>query len=737
MDSLKAFDLALFRFINLDLKNAFFDWLLPYFNSNVLFVPILAVVGIWLVWRGGMRGRLFVCFMLLTFVIGDPIIVRSLKNFIDRPRPFDVLTDIHLLVHNIDNPSMPSGHAANWFAAAMVSGIYYRRSLWFMLPMAFLEAFSRVYLGVHYPSDVTAGAMIGIGYAILTVWISDFIWNAAGPRWFPIWHEQVPSLIHPTEPGQRSRWTKGSEVPATEPSLPSISQRAPAEAMSRATLDQHWLRLGYVLLGAMLLGHFAYFAADRIELSAGEAVRWLWSKHLDFATFDRPPLVAYLQYLGVLLWGDTVFGVRFFAPVLGALTGLVALRWVAREANGFVACMLILTATATPLLMAGFTLMTPDSLAVLFWMAALASGWTALQHNSTRAWMWTGVWMGLGALSSYLASLQWICWFVFFAMWPSARREFRRPGLYVALLIYLIFLLPAVIWNARNEWITLSILASRAGLDRGWTPTLRYAWEFIASEAALLNPVFFVGAAFMVAGVWRSRVKSGFMVYLFSMSAPLFLFLLLYSLRARVEPNWIAPAVLPLFALMLLYSDERWRKGATWVRHALIAGIAVGWVVVVPLHETLVIAKLTGNQLPVRFDPLTRVLGWKELARVVDQARTDLAKEGKPVFIIAEDDGLASLLSFYFPKVETGARGISAVFSLSPEAGSTPPFDRQSFQARKGENAIHVALARQAEGPEPPIREKFASIANLGSRDILFKNRVLRRIQLFACRDLR
>src|ERR1044071_577433 len=113
MDSLESLDVRLFRFINVDLKNGVLDWLLPYFNSNALFVPVLMILAIWLTWKGGTRGRLLVCFLLLTFVLGDTIIVNSLKKFIDRPRPFTTLHGIHLLVGRTDNPSMPSGHAAN------------------------------------------------------------------------------------------------------------------------------------------------------------------------------------------------------------------------------------------------------------------------------------------------------------------------------------------------------------------------------------------------------------------------------------------------------------------------------------------------------------------------------------------------------------------------------------------------------------------------------------------------
>ena len=91
--------------------------------------------------------------------------------------------------------SMPSSHAANWFAATMVLFLFYRRSLWFMLPLALGVSFSRIYNGVHYPSDVLAGAIIGAGYAVAAAIAIEAAWQIFGKKYFPRWHEKLPSLV--------------------------------------------------------------------------------------------------------------------------------------------------------------------------------------------------------------------------------------------------------------------------------------------------------------------------------------------------------------------------------------------------------------------------------------------------------------------------------------------------------------------------------------------------------------
>ena len=187
-------DAALFRSINHSLSNPLFDWLMPVLSGNKFFVPMVIVAAVALIWKQRTKGALCVAFILLAVALGDPLIINSIKHAVARPRPFVTLPDAITLVGRTESFSLPSAHAANMAAAAMVAFLFFRRSWRFMVPLAAAVAFSRVYNGVHYVSDVLIGATLGAGYAAVMVWAADACWNWAGRKWFPLWWAQVPSL---------------------------------------------------------------------------------------------------------------------------------------------------------------------------------------------------------------------------------------------------------------------------------------------------------------------------------------------------------------------------------------------------------------------------------------------------------------------------------------------------------------------------------------------------------------
>jgi 4-amino-4-deoxy-L-arabinose transferase-like glycosyltransferase/membrane-associated phospholipid phosphatase len=732
-------DAELFRFINHTLINSIFDQLMPLVSGNAYFHPALVLLGILLIWKGGVRG--LVCLIMLGSIVamGDGLCT-LMKNAVERDRPFITLQDVHLLVGKSNSFSMPSGHAANWFAGTMVAFIYYRRSVLVMLPIALVVSFSRIYNGVHYPSDVLAGAALGAGFAVAALWLFESVWRWAGQKWFPLWWPRMPSLVvfkASPESSEEESYQDSAAPPPTRGVAPA-GFRAP-----HATMDDHWLRLGYVCIGVLLLVRLIYIGTKIIQLSEDEAYQWVWSKHLALSYYSKPPLIAYTQFLSTSIWGDSAFGVRFFSPIISAIISLSVLRFFARELNARAGFFLVLVAAATPLASVGAVLMTIDPLSVLFWTAAMLAGWRAIQPDSkTTDWLWVGLWMGLGFLSKYTELFQLLCWAVLFALWPPARKQLRRPGPYLALFVNLLCAVPVVVWNARHNWITVTHVAQNAGAGTAWHPTLKYLGEFLGSELGLLNPVFVIATVWAALAFWRRGRRNPHLTYFFCMGAPLFVVYLLLSFRSRVLPNWIAPAVLPLFCLAVVYWDTRWRLGVTWVKPWLKVGLNLGAVMVLLGHDTNLVKAVTGYYLPVKLDPLHRVREWDKIALAVDEARQQLLSEGKPVFIITDHYGIAGEISFYLPEAQARVKTNPLVYYQTSPVPENQFYFWPGYTQRKGENAIYVReLDRNDPSPFAApgrLQQEFESVTDLGVTNVMYHSKfLLRPFQLFACRGVR
>ncbi|MGC4101085.1 phosphatase PAP2 family protein [Ferruginibacter sp.] len=108
------------------------------------------------------------------------VVSESMKSAINRKRPAETYPGVIFPYHEVTGRSFPSGHTSLVFATAASLSIQYKK--WYVVVPAYAWAtsvgYSRMYLGVHYPSDVLGGAAVGIGSAYLSQWLNKKLFPA-------------------------------------------------------------------------------------------------------------------------------------------------------------------------------------------------------------------------------------------------------------------------------------------------------------------------------------------------------------------------------------------------------------------------------------------------------------------------------------------------------------------------------------------------------------------------------
>ena len=157
---------TVFDFFNSTCHNIFCDWVMPVITraGTGEFLFIVAVLMLF-----GKRKVRFTGILMLAGLTLSHYVVHTLKELVQRPRPFLVLADVNTF-YTPESFSFPSGHSTRIFMMAFILSKGFGK--WYLFyAAALVVALSRPYLGVHYPSDIATGAAIGtcLGYILVRI----------------------------------------------------------------------------------------------------------------------------------------------------------------------------------------------------------------------------------------------------------------------------------------------------------------------------------------------------------------------------------------------------------------------------------------------------------------------------------------------------------------------------------------------------------------------------------------
>lgn len=164
-------DVYIFYAINSGLNNTFFNILMPIIVNLGLY-SFWILICILLAIFGGEKGRNVALICFVAIVVGY-FSSEILKIIFARPRPFEVLAGVNLFQIETEY-SFPSTHATEVFIGCTIIGKKYGHIIP-LICLAMLVSISRVFLGVHYPSDILGGALLGLGISFSILHYEDHI----------------------------------------------------------------------------------------------------------------------------------------------------------------------------------------------------------------------------------------------------------------------------------------------------------------------------------------------------------------------------------------------------------------------------------------------------------------------------------------------------------------------------------------------------------------------------------
>ncbi|MBI5188445.1 MAG: glycosyltransferase family 39 protein [Nitrospirae bacterium] len=611
--SLSEIDTSLFFSINHTLQNNLFDAIMPFITSRnyLLFFPLF----IYLFFKDRKKAGIALAIAFASLALSDWSSY-ILKQIFERPRPCNTLEGVHLLVGCSSSYSMPSNHAANAFAFATPFYILFKERLRYaFIIVALLVGFSRVYVGVHYPSDVLAGALLGVVLAISVIglykWSSD----------------------------------RFKEKPYTT--------------------------ILFIFLIALSLFRIYYITRGPLDLSPDEAHYWEWSRRLDWSYYSKGPMIAYLVYLGTSIFGDTVLGIRIMAVIFSAISSILLYilgKKLYDEQVGLSSAVLM---QIVPLFSTFGILFTIDSPFIFFWILSLFLFYRSTKnselrtpnselnnsslvtrhpapygtgrHSSLIYWFLLGLSIGVGLLTKYTMAFFYLSAFLFLLLSKENRGLLLTKGPYIAFITSLIIFSPVIIWNANHDWVTFRHTAGQAHLSGQWS-VVSSQWledflDFFGSQIGIITPILFFMMFYALFRLQKlnHNPQSRFLLWF---SVPVIAFFLLKSIHGKVQANWALPGYLTGIIAFSAFYIKRFHSEGRVTRILITTAVLLSVIVTSVAHYPSIL------NLPSKQDPTSRLRGWEGLGAEVTRIYEGMSAI-RPVFIFSDRYQVSSELAFY------------------------------------------------------------------------------------------
>jgi 4-amino-4-deoxy-L-arabinose transferase-like glycosyltransferase len=500
------------------------------------------------------------------------------------------------------------------------------------------------------------------------------------------------------------------------------------DEIARATPARAW-RLTLILVGVLTILRVVALFVTPLELYPDEAQYWLWSRHLDFGYFSKPPVIAWLIWATTHVGGDGEAWLRIGSPLINAATALIISRiavWLYGHERG--GAWVGLAAAAVFILMPGIqlssVLITTDT-PLLFFLALMIWACVALPAASprTRIWVATGMGAALGMafLSKYAAIYALASLGAHLCLSREARRAWT-PAMAVAFFATLLAVFaPNMIWNYQHHFSTLEHTAANANWKAGKLFNPLELVQFVGSQFGVFGPVPFgvLGGGAILLAVRKRLAPADIMLLCFAL--PPLVTVAAQAFVSRANANWagaayVAGSVL-VAAWLLRWEARRWLIGGLALQ-AVLAALFLTWVINPRTAEAMGVA-----------NSFKRARGWDQTVQaIIERSREEQALHGG-ITAVAVDDRFLYNVAAYYGRDYFGAPGAPPLKMWVHEIAARNQAEAEApLDAALGKRALIASL----EGTyRAKIKQDFKATSDLQIVSVRLDRKRSRRTDLF------
>jgi len=376
-------------------------------------------------------------------------------------------------------------------------------------------------------------------------------------------------------------------------------------------------QLGVILL-ILLFTRLVFLFTAPWGLHGDEAQYWAWSQDPAFGYFSKPPMIAWSIGSTTAIFGNAEWAVRLSAPFLHIATTVMIFLAARRLYHPQAAFWASLIYVLMPAVWLSSFIMSTDAALLLCWATALHA-WVCLRDTNDSGGKWgrvmqLGLALGLGFLSKYAMAFMVpvLCLAVLFDA-PSRKALLGLKGFVVA-GIAAALLAPNLMWNAANEFATISHTAENANLGRDlFNP--EEVIQFWVDQFGVFGIIPFPMLLIALVAAARGRLESP-AKWLAALAALPLLAITLEALLSRANANWAVTAYIAAPILVGFWAVQTPRR-LTWLKWGLIAQTAI----------VLVIGGLAASEKTVDAVGLNngvkRLRAWPETAEAIKASLTE------------------------------------------------------------------------------------------------------------------